>query len=231
MNGEAPNAGLYRRATGAAFVIAPLLLLADNLLHPKEYEPGNEAQQLQAIADAYERWQIAHILGLFAVLVLAIAMAGLAFLVMRRSRGAGLAGGVLALAGLFGLTGVLALDGFTWGVLGNLYGQPGNDPATLEAALDEVQNSGWGAPFYALGAAWIAGLTLLALTAARQGTLPTYAAVLLGVAAVANGLETVFPSNAYFIGASLVLLAAGVATAAALGRMSDAEFAAGRGAP
>src|SRR6187551_2950365 len=105
------NARLYRLGTATAFVVAPLLLLADNLIHPKEYEPHNEAAQLKAIADAYERWQIAHLIGLFAILALALAMAGLAFLVVRRSPATGIAGGILALGGLFGFAGVLALDG------------------------------------------------------------------------------------------------------------------------
>jgi hypothetical protein len=225
------NARLYRLGTAAAFVVAPLLLLADNLIHPKEYEPHNEVAQLKAIADAYERWQIAHLIGLFAILALALAMAGLAFLVVRRSPGTGIAGGILALGGLFGFAGVLALDGFTWGVLGHVYGEAGSDQATAARALDEVQNSGWGAPFYVLGAAWIAGLSLLAIEAGRRGALPWPAAGLLVVAAFANGLETVFPSNAYFIVSALVLLAAGAATAAAIRRMDDAECAAGGPAP
>ena len=70
------DAGLYRRATAVAFVAAPLLRLADNVLHPKEYAPGNEAAQLERIGDAYERWQIAHTIGLLAILALAVAMAG-----------------------------------------------------------------------------------------------------------------------------------------------------------
>jgi hypothetical protein len=221
------DARLYRRATAIAFVAAPLLLLADNLLHPKEYAPHNEAEQLRKIADAYERWQVAHTIGLFAILALAVAMAGLAFLVMRRNRRLGLAGGALAIAGIIGFGSVLALDGFTWGVLGHVYGEPGTDPASIERALDEVQNSGWGAPYYLLGGAWIAGLVILAAAAWRARALPAPAAALLAIAALVNGLETVFPSNAYFIVGALLLLAAGVASAAALVRMSDDEFAAG----
>src|SRR4051812_3012401 len=167
-----PDSGLYRRTTAIAFIAAPLLLLADNLLHPKEYAPGNEAEQLRATADAYQRWQVAHTLGLLAILVLAVAMAGLACLVMRRSRRIGLAGGLLAIAGIIGFGSVLAIDGFTWGVLGHVSAAPGVDQATVEKALDEIQNSGWGAPYYLLAGAWIAGLVLLAAEAWRRGALP-----------------------------------------------------------
>ena len=62
--------------TAAAFVVAPALLLADNLLHPKELEPGNEAEQLRVIAESYERWQIAHMLAFAALLIFAVAILG-----------------------------------------------------------------------------------------------------------------------------------------------------------
>src|SRR3954466_5718395 len=102
------NAHLYRLRNPAALGPPPRLPPADNLIHPKEYEPHNEVAQLKAVADANERWQVAHLIGLLALLALALAMAGLAFMVVRRSPGAGIAGGILALGGLFGLAGVLA---------------------------------------------------------------------------------------------------------------------------
>ena len=92
-----------RRVTAAALVAAPALFLLDNVLHPREYERGNEAEQLAAIADAYTRWQLAHAIGFVAILVFAAAVLGLAWLVHERSPRAGLAGGALAIAGLLGL--------------------------------------------------------------------------------------------------------------------------------
>src|SRR3954468_4111126 len=88
MSAEPPvRAGLYRRATAAALVAAPLLLVVDNLLHPKELETGkgNEAKQLAEIADHVERWQIAHIFGFFAILLYGAAVLGLAYFVSRRA--------------------------------------------------------------------------------------------------------------------------------------------------
>src|SRR5215213_7391090 len=78
---------LYRRATAAALVAAPLLLVADNLLHPEEFQTGegNEARQLADIAEHVERWQIAHILGFFALILYVAAVLGLAYFVGRRS--------------------------------------------------------------------------------------------------------------------------------------------------
>ena len=205
----------------------PALLLLDNLLHPTEYEAGNEARQLAEIADNYARWQLAHLLGFFAIVIFAAAILGLAFLVRRRQPALGLAGGALGLAGLLGFAAAIALDGFTWGVLGHVYGQSAVDSATVEKTLDEVQTSSWSLPFYLLPAAWIAGMVMLAVGAARQRAVPGWAAGLLVLAAVLAGTETAVIDNAYFIAGAATLLAGGVAVALPIARMSDEDFAAG----
>jgi hypothetical protein len=210
-------------------VAAPLLLLADNLIHPEELATGegNEARQLAEIAAHVERWQIAHILGFFAIILYATAVLGLAYLVGRRAPRLGLWGGVLGTAGLIGLASVIALDGFTWGTLGEVYGRAGTDAATLETALDEVQNSSWSLPFYTVPVAWIAGMIVLAVGLARIGAVPVWSAALLIVAALMAGTETMIVSNAYFVAGAAALLVAGVAIAVPIARMSDAEFESG----
>jgi hypothetical protein len=54
---------LYRVGTAAALIVAPLLLLIGNVIHPKEVGRGNELEQVGLIADAYARWQAAHVIG------------------------------------------------------------------------------------------------------------------------------------------------------------------------
>jgi hypothetical protein len=220
---------LYRRGTALAFVVAPLLLLVDNLIHPKEYSPGNEAAQLEKIGSAYERWQLAHLFGFAAALVFVAAVLGLAFLVRRRQPRLGLWGGALGLAGLVGLSGVIAIDGFTWGVLGEVSTQPGTDPATIEAALDEVQSSNWSLPFYLCPLAWLAGMVVLAVGAVRQRAIPGWTGALLVLATLMVGTEPIVTENAYFIAGAASFLVAGAAVALALARMDDARFAAGGG--
>src|SRR3954453_3183051 len=82
----ADRAGLYRRATAAALVAAPALLVVDNLLHPEEFRTndGNQARQLAEIANHFERWQIAHTFGFFALILYVPAVLGLAYFVGRR---------------------------------------------------------------------------------------------------------------------------------------------------
>jgi hypothetical protein len=220
-----PHVRLYRLATAAALVVAPAIFLADNLLHPEEFTRDHEAEQLAAIAEAYTRWQLAHFLGFLSAIVFAAAVLGLAFLVRGRRPGIGLVGGALALAGLLGLAGALALDGFTWGILGEVSARPEADAATVELALHDVQQSEWALPFYALALAWIAGLVVLAASAALEGAVPWWAAGLFCLGAVMVGAEAQIQDNAYFIASAAVLLAGGVALALPLARMSDAEFA------
>jgi hypothetical protein len=210
-------------------VLGPALLLLDNLIHPKEYERDNEARQLVEIAQNYERWQIAHALGFLAILVFAAAVLGLAFLVRRRRPRLGLVAGAFALVGLMSFASVIALDGFTWGVLGEVSNRRGVAPATTEIALHQVQQSGWSLIYYVPTLGFIAGFAALAFAAARQGAVPPWAGALLALGAVMAGVETVVISNAYFIAASAVLLAGGAAVAAALARMGDQDFA--RGGP
>jgi hypothetical protein len=207
--------------------VAPALLLADNILHPKEFEPGNESRQLAEIAEHADRWQLAHVLGFFALVLYAVAVLGLAFFVRGHAPRLGLIGGALGVAGLLGLAGALALDGFTWGTLGEIYGRSGVDRPTLETALDEVQNSAWSLPFYSMAAAWIAGMALLGIGLARSRAIPVWAAVLFVVAALMTGTETMIVSNAYFIAGAAALLVAGIAVAVPLARMSDEAFARG----
>ena len=80
------------------------------------------------------------------------------------------------MAGLIGFASVLTLDGFTWGVLGEISGRPGVDQRTVQLALDEVQNSAWSLPYYLTALGYIFGLLVLAVGAARSGLIAPVAA-------------------------------------------------------
>ena len=220
-----PNVGLYRRATAAALVVGPLLFFVDNLLHPKEYTRDHEAQQLDKIGDAYTRWQLAHTIGFLGLIVFVAAVLGLAFLVRRRRPGLGLAAGALALVGLLGAASVFAIDGYTWGVLGEVASRPGVDQHTVQTALHEVQQSGWSLVYYLPLLGWIAGVAVLAVGASGTQACRRYAGGLLAIGALMVGIESAVTSNAYFIVSSAVWLAGGIAVAIAIAHMSDEQFA------
>jgi hypothetical protein len=161
------DARLYRLGCGAALIVGPALFFLDNVIHPEEFSRGNEAQQLAAIAAEADQWQIAHMIGFLSLIVFAAALLGLAYLVRGRSRGLGLAAGAAGVVGLMALAFAFALDGFTWRVLGEVYGHPGADPTTIELALHEIQQSGWAVPYLLLlGGSW-AGFAILRLSDAE----------------------------------------------------------------
>lgn len=218
------NTRLYRQATAIAIVGAPLLFLAANVVHPQEYKHDHEREQLAEVAANYTSWQIAHLLTFACIVVFAAAIVGLAYLVGRRQPRLGLIAGALAIAGLLGLAFVDALDGYTWGVLGEVSTHRGADPGTVQLALHDVQQSTWSLPYYLTPLAWIAGLVVLTLAAGRQRALPQPASILFALGVVLVGLEAAVADNTYFIVASSVLTLGGAAMAAALWRMPDDAF-------
>jgi hypothetical protein len=222
-----PDIRLYRVGTAAALIVAPALFLIDNLLHPKEVARGNEIEQLGYIADAYTRWQAAHVVGFLAILAFAPAVLGLAFLVRRSRPGYGLLAGALALAGLLGLAAVITIDGFSWGIAGELSNTSPLGQNGAREVLSDLQGSEWALPYYLTPLGFIVGMVMLAVGLARQGAVPTWAGALLALAVLMVGTETLLVSNAYFIAGALVFLAGGVAVALPLLRMTDEQFAQG----
>jgi hypothetical protein len=218
------GARLYRQGTALALVAAPLLFLIANIIHPEEFTRDHEREQLAEIAANYTAWQVAHFLTFGTVVVFAAAVLGLAYLVRRRRPAAGLVFGGLALAGLFGLAFVDALDGYTWGILGEVSTRREADQATLELTLNDVQQSSWSIPYYLTPLLFIVGVAALALNAARQGAVPLSAGLLLALGVVMVGIEGAVQDNTYFIVAASVLLIGGAAVAAALWRMSDEDY-------
>ena len=222
-----PDIRLYRLGTAAALIVAPLLFLIDNLLHPKEVARGNEFEQVSLIADAYERWQAAHVIGFLAIIAFAPAVLGLAFLVRRHQPGYGLIAGALALAGLLGFAAVITIDGFAWGIAGELSANSPLGPAGAVEVLKDLQGSEWSLVYYLTPLGFIVGMVMLAVGAGRQGAVPMWAGALLALAVLMVGTETAIVSNAYFIAGAVVFLAGGVAVALPLLRMSDEQFAQG----
>lgn len=209
-------------------MVGPLLFLADNLLHPEELSRDNEVEQLAVIADNYQRWQLAHFLGFLAILALVVAALGLAFFVRRRSPRAGLMGGVLSVLGLMCFAAIIALDGFTWGVLGEVSARTSDTRVTAEA-LHDIQQSEWSLQFYVPALSFAIGMATLAIAAARSGAVPAWAGYLLALGSVLAGTEGVIVSNVYYVIGAAAVLAGGAAVALSIWRMDDGGFVSGTG--
>jgi hypothetical protein len=226
---DLPHLSLYRRATIFALVVASLLFVADNLIHPKEYAADHEAEQLRVIADHYTRWQIAHVLGLGTIFVFTIAVLGLAFLVRRRAPTLGLWGGALGVLGLLGFATVVGLDGYSWAIVGEVSSR--GDSRTGQLVLHDLQQSEWSLPYYLPALGFLVGLLILAVGLVRTGAVAPWVGVLFGAGAVLVGLEGAIHSNAFFTTGAVVLTLGSLAVAAAIAGMSDEEFATGGPAP
>ena len=222
-----PHLRLYRLGTAAALVVAPLLFLVDNLLHPKEVARGNEIEQVVLISQDYTRWQAAHVIGFLALLAFIPAVLGLAFLVRRRQPTLGLLAGGLGLAGLLGLAAVITIDGFAWGIAGELAANSSLGPRGAAEVLSDLQGSEWALPYYLTPLGFIVGMLMLVIGAARQGAVPVPAAAVFGLAVLMVGTETAIVSNAYFIAGAAVFLVGAIWIASAILRMSDEQFAQG----
>jgi hypothetical protein len=220
---DLPNLGLYRRMTALALVLGPALFLLDNILHPKEYKRGHEAEQLGEIGTHYQRWQLAHGIGLLSACIMTGALLGLAFHVRRSRPTLGLIGGALAVLGAIGLGAGFAIDGYTWGTLGAISTETKVQFGTVEYALHTVQYSHWLIPYYGLIGLWIAGVVVLAIGVRR--TAPLWAAALLGLGGLLVGIEGAVTENWYFIASSVVLLIGGAAVARVIWGMDDRAFA------
>ena len=220
---DLPNLGLYRRMTALALVLGPALFLLDNILHPKEFKRGHEAEQLGEIGTHYQRWQLAHGIGLLSACIMTGALLGLAFHVRRSRPTLGLIGGALAVVGAIGLGAGFAIDGYTWGTLGAISTETKVQFGTVEYALHTVQYSHWLIPYYALIGLWIAGVVVLAIGVRR--TAPLWAAALLGLGGLLVGIEGAVTENWYFVASSVVLLIGGAAVARVIWGMDDRAFA------
>jgi hypothetical protein len=210
-----------KRITAVATIASTVLFLVVNLIHPKEYKRDHELQQLQTIAEHYQRWQIAHFLTLVSILLFVVVVCGFAWLLYSRLDRMALVGGLLGLWGLVCLGGVLALDGFTWGALGQVTTWPSVQQHTVQLALRAVQQSHWNLPFYVGGLMWIAGLLILSIGLLRSGVIRAWAGWVFALGVVLVGIEAAIASNAYFIAASAVLAIGGVGVGLSLINDSD----------
>jgi hypothetical protein len=205
-----------KRITAGALIAATVLFFVVNLIHPKEYTRNHEAQQLKTIADNYTRWQLAHFLTFIALLLFVLVVLGLAYLLYERLDRMAVVGGLLGLFGLVALSGVLALDGFTWAALGQVTTWSGVDQHSLQNALHAVQQSHWNLYFYIGGLGWLFGMLILAIGLIRTGVIPALVGWIFALGIVLVGIEAAIENNAYFIAASAVLAIGGVGVGLAL---------------
>jgi len=169
---------LRRRLGGVALVVAPLLLLAAALIHPKE--TTDPAHQLQIVAGSLNRWYLAHLLYIVGFAAFVPAVLALGSRLRASAPRLELWGAGLAVVGLFSSAGIVAIEGF-----GSWQLAQAADRGVAVDVLDRIVHSaGVVVPFGIIGLAVPAGLIVLAVGVARSRSAAPWVAWTLAAGAV-----------------------------------------------
>jgi hypothetical protein len=194
---------LYQRLAAGSLIVAPLVLLAGELLHPPfQRDPA----RLLAVAAANpDRWYLAHVLSLIGFALLVPAILGLTQLVGQGRAALADLGGTLALLGVLAVSGLLSIDGIgVWQMV-----QPAADRAEMAALLDRILTSPGVLTLYLVSLASAVGLLVLIVGLYRAHLVPAWTAglVAIGVAVWSTGEAA---ANKATMVAGVALLALGL---------------------
>jgi hypothetical protein len=186
---------------GWALLLAPLLLLTGEVLHPQR--SARPAQQLAIVAGHPSMWYASHLL-LFAGIALTLpAITGIVYLLGQRARRLAVLGASLAFVGIVCFAGLLTIGFVVWQMAG-----PGADRQQMAALFGRLFHAtGFVIPFQALPLAFAAGMVLLAIGLDRVTAVPRWVALCLGSGATALSLAGIVPGAIYAMAASAVFAA------------------------
>jgi hypothetical protein len=174
---------------GACMVLAPLLLLVGQVLHPKT--ETDVAAQLAVIADNTDRWVAAHVIILMSIAFAVPAVLGLMHMLREREVAWGHVGGALAMLGLLALVGLVAVEGFVGWQAGTA-----GDRAAMTALFEGLtESAAFVVPFVVVAYGFMVGLACLAVGLYRARAVQWWMALFLAVAAVGFAIEFAVASN------------------------------------
>jgi hypothetical protein len=188
------------KLTGWALVLAPLLIIAGEVLHPPR--SAVPAQQLAIVAQHPGAWYASHLL-LFAGIVLTLpAVAGLVFLLGGRARRLAAVGAGLAVTGIVCFAGLLTIGFVVWQMASQ-----DADRSQMAALFDRLFHApGFIVPFEAAPLTFAVGMIILAVALDRTAIVPHWVTLSLGAGATGLSLVGIVPGAGYAIAASAVLV-------------------------
>jgi hypothetical protein len=199
----AGTTSVRRRLGGVTLVVAPALLVAGAMTHPREVSDASE--QLGIVASSLNRWYLAHLLYVMAMALLIPAVLTLGRRLRERAPRLELWGTGLAVVGLCATAGLVVIEGFGGWQLAQL-----SDRQAASHAFDHITHSaGILVPFAVVGVALSAGLVILAVGLLRTATAPAWMGWTLGAGAgllaigLAAELHTAFLAGVVAIAAAL----------------------------
>jgi uncharacterized protein DUF4386 len=189
----------------STLVLAPLFAVASSVVAPPFKSGARE--QIAAIAAHPERWYWFTLLLLIGSILFVPALLWIAGRVRTRSRRLADVGGALAVLGAVVAVGDVMTQFVTWQMV-----KGGAEPAQMAALLDRYQNAGGAAIVFTVGGlAILIGCVLLTVGLVRNRLAPTWAAVGLSLAVVANVVTFSAASNAGVLASWVLLLVSMVA--------------------
>jgi hypothetical protein len=173
---------------GACMVVAPIFLLVATVIHPAS--DMDEATQVATIADNLDAWYAAHLLALFAIVVMVPALLGLMHMLRERQVTLGHVGGGLAMLGLLAFVGIVAMELVMWQMVG------GGDIGEAVALLERLNESaGILIPFAVVSFGFAIGMALLAVGLYRARAVQSWMAVCVGVGSILFGFGVATAMN------------------------------------
>jgi hypothetical protein len=212
MRGLADAHHFRKMVAGCCMVLAPLVLLGAEIVHPEE--KTNAGDQLAVVANNLDQWYVAHLMAAIAVVLMVPAVLGLMHMLREREVAYGHVGGALAMLGLLALAGIVAMELVLWQM-----GTIGANAQMTDLANRLTDTTGIVVPFFVVAFGFMLGLICLAIGLYRARAVQSWMSLFLIVAAVGFGIEFSAASNVFgIVGASFLLVGLG-----SIGRMVLAE--------
>ena len=187
------------KLTGWALVLAPLLIVTGEVLHPQR--SAVPARQLAIVAQHPGAWYASHLL-LFTGIVLTLpAVAGLVYLLGGRARKLAAVGAGLAVTGIACFAGLLTIGFVVWQMASQ-----DADRGQMAALFSRLFHApGFIIPFQAVPLTFAAGMVILAIALDRTAVAPHWVTLSLGAGAVGLSLVGIVPGAAYAVAVSVIL--------------------------
>ena len=170
-------AGLRTRLMAACLVVAPLLLIIGDLIHPDT--DSEAAEQVRIVRDNLDSWYLAHMLALLGIVLLVPAVFAVYDHLRGRAPALAFWGVVLAVLGLMAVVAVIAVEGLMlWQIA-----QPAGDAAQMEGLWDRAMDSAVFAVF-PLSLAFNVGFLLFGIAYLRTNAAPLWVGAVLVVGTI-----------------------------------------------
>lgn len=202
------NNKVYSIIGRIALIGSPLLFLLSELLHP--VTQTETALELASVAANYDKWYIAHILALGAIILLPFAVLFLLYMLREHNLVINYVGTSLSLIGIVAVSGLTSFDLIVWQM-----GKGGPTDAMVKLFDQITQSLGFSIPFLTIGPLLLViGLLLLSVALYKTKVVARWQALLLGLGIFLYGFAgPVVPiKNGHLIvllGAALMLIGLG----------------------